>query len=248
MSLNYNKTKITTNMIPIASFKLNNLKKSICTGFCKVFFTSPKCIFAVKNKYNSMKTIRLSFLFITISLLGYSQSTIRLDQLSLTNATTGWGTVVANKSIGSNSLKIGGITYTNGVGIHSPSEIVINLAGASSRFQAIVGIDDEVSPDNANLEFQVYADNVLMWTSGIMQSTDPIRTKTIDLDITGKKYLSLVTTIGNNGTNWFDHADWVSAVFTYSGTAPICIAKSAIPAPPVINNKTYIIEKGRAAG
>lgn len=194
-----------------------------------------------------MKTIRLFLFFITVSLVGYSQSTVRLDQLNLTNATTGWGTIVSNKSIGSNSLKIGGTNYTNGVGIHSPSEIVLSLDGASSRFQAIVGIDDEVSPDNANLEFQVYADNVLVWTSGIMQSTDLIRTKTIDLDISGKKYLSLVSTIGNNGTNWFDHADWVNAVFTYTGTVPICISKSTIPAPPVINYKTYFIEKGRSA-
>lgn len=194
-----------------------------------------------------MKKIRLLLFMLVICAMGYSQNTIRLDQINLANATTGWGTIRVNKSVDNNALKINGTTYTNGVGIHSASEINLKLNGTATRFQATVGLDDEVAPSSGNIEFQVYADNALLWTSGVMKNTDAVRTQAVDVDITGKKYLSLITTIGSDGSNAYDHADWVNTQITYSGTAPTCVTKSSIPKPPVIAYKTYFMEENKPA-
>lgn len=170
---------------------------------------------------------------------------VRLDQISMTNATNGNGIIQINKSTALNPLKIGGVTYADGLGAHSPSEININLYGTAKRFQASVGVDDETSvkPNEANIEFQVYADNALLWTSGAMKYTDAIRKKNIDLDITGKTYLTLKSTIGSDGVNWSDHADWVATKISYFGTTPICIPKSSVILAPVIANAKYFYAK-----
>ena len=50
-----------------------------------------------------------------------------------------------NKSIGGNTITLGGVTYTNGIGVNSPCpEREYNLGGVCSRFQATIGVDDEV--------------------------------------------------------------------------------------------------------
>lgn len=170
---------------------------------------------------------------------------VRLDQISMANATNGNGIIQINKSTVSNALKIGGVTYTDGLGAHSPSEINLNLYQTAKRFQAIVGVDDEVSvkPNEANIEFQVYADSKLIWTSGAMKYTDAIRAKAIDLDITGKAFLTLKATIGSDGVNYSDHADWVATKITYYGTTPICISKSSVILAPTIANAKYFYAK-----
>jgi len=191
-----------------------------------------------------MSKVKLILLLFSISVLAFSQTT-RLEQISLTNGTNGFGSIKINKSTMGNPLKMNAVTYANGVGVFSPAEINLNLFGTATRFQATVGIDDEVSakPNEANLEFRVLADNKLIWSSGIMKYTDSIRTKTIDVDITGKNFLTLITTVGSDGVNSSDHADWVLTTITYNGTKPICVSKSSVILTPKINNGNYFFAK-----
>lgn len=148
-----------------------------------------------------------------------AQNTIRLDQLNLSNATTGWGTIKKNLSIDGNPLKINGTTYSYGVGTHSASQINLFLYGTASRFQAIVGVDDETVGGSANLEFQVIGDGATLFTSGIMNYNTP--SKTIDINTSGINILKLIVNLGSDGVNWSDHADWCNATLTYNGVAPI---------------------------
>jgi len=191
-----------------------------------------------------MKRAVFLYLLLAISSLVYCQ-TIRLDQINLTNGTNGFGSIKINRSTMSNPIKLNGITYPNGVGVHSPSEIILNLFGKATRFQATVGIDDDVSakPNEANLEFKVLADQKLIWSSGIMKYTDALRTKNIDLDLTGYYFLTLITTLGSDGVNYSDHADWASAILTYSGSKPICIPKGSDVLSPKINNGNYFFAR-----
>jgi hypothetical protein len=46
----------------------------------------------------NIKVIQL-LCFVGISILGYSQNTIRLDQINLSNATSRWGTSHINQSV-----------------------------------------------------------------------------------------------------------------------------------------------------
>lgn len=192
-----------------------------------------------------MKAFQLFFLFCVFSIIGYSQNIVQVNQINLANATTGWGTIHLNLSVNGDPLKIKGVTYADGVGVNSASEIHLNLNRTATRFQASVGLDDAVSPNSGNVEFKVLADNELVWSSGIMKNTDAIRLKTIDLDITGKMYLSLVVTLGSDGINWYDRANWVQTKITYSGNTPICIPKSALVLAPVITDKYFFIETGK---
>ncbi len=51
---------------------------------------------------------------------------------------------------------MGGIVYEKGLGLHADSEAVYNLDGKYTRFQAIAGIDDEVT-GTGDAIFRVYA-------------------------------------------------------------------------------------------
>ena len=66
-----------------------------------------------------------------------------LAKLKLSGMITGWGTARANRSVDGNDLRIGGRKFDAGVGTHAASVMVVQPNGAT-RFQASVGVDDEV--------------------------------------------------------------------------------------------------------
>ena len=82
----------------------------------------------------------------------------------------GWGPVERDRSNGEQgatdgiAMKIGGVTYTKGLGVHSTSQIVFNLGGGYTTFLADIGIDDEVG-NAGSVIFQVLADGVSIFTS-----------------------------------------------------------------------------------
>jgi hypothetical protein len=132
-------------------------------------------------------------------------------------AYTGSGTLVANRSIGGNPITLNGVIYTNGVGVNSYSGLEYRLGAVASRFQADVGVDDEVGT-NGSVVFQVYADGLKIYDSGIMTGGGPHRT--INLDVTGVNRLTLGVNDADDGiTN--DHADWAGARVIVSNPVPM---------------------------
>jgi alpha-galactosidase len=113
-----------------------------------------------------------------------------------------------DKSISGNTLTLAGTTYTKGIGVNSRSGVEYNLGGVCTRFQAKIGIDDE-SGNNGSVIFQVYADGAKIYDSGAM--TGSSATKTIDLDMTGVRRLTLGIDDDNDGIS-NDHADWANAL------------------------------------
>jgi len=130
----------------------------------------------------------------------------------------GWGTMTKDRSIGGDSIKLGGVTYNKGLGVHAFSGIEYNLGGVASRFRAVVGVDDEeIGQGPGSVDFQVYADGAQIYDSGVMYTNTP--PKTIDLDVTGVGRLVLGVNDADDGIN-FDHADWANALVIVSNTVP----------------------------
>jgi uncharacterized protein (TIGR01370 family) len=132
-----------------------------------------------------------------------------------TSATNGWGPVERNLSNGEQNsgdgkaIKLGGVTYAKGLGVHANSRIAYALSGACSSFTASIGLDDEVrfQTQNGSVVFQVWADGTKLYDSGVMTPTTA--TKSVNVNLSGRTSLELVVTDAGNG-NWYDHADWAN--------------------------------------
>ncbi|WP_461071835.1 NPCBM/NEW2 domain-containing protein [Spirosoma horti] len=143
---------------------------------------------------------------------------IYLSDLNWVTASNGHGPVEKDRSNGESAagdggtIKLNGVTYAKGLGVHAPSEITYNLNGQYAHFLTDMGIDDEMTNGGCGtVNFQVYVDNVLVYDSGTM--TPASATKSIDLNVTGKQTLKLVVTNGGDNVTC-DHADWAGARLT----------------------------------
>jgi NPCBM/NEW2 domain/Pregnancy-associated plasma protein-A/Secretion system C-terminal sorting domain len=134
-------------------------------------------------------------------------------------ATTGYGNVNKDKSTDNNALRIGGVTYAKGLGVHAFSEVTYNLntisGGGFTSFEAVIGRDDEGDGCGNDVTFEVFVDNV---SKGIWVKTKDQSGQQIAIDITGKSTLRLVVNLGNDGSYSCDHADWADAKLTKNTT------------------------------
>lgn len=157
-----------------------------------------------------------------------SLKTIWIDEMDISKATTGTGTAQANKSIDGNPIAMNSQQYERGLGVHSPSQLNINLYGRAKRFTAIVGIDDEVRSSEqqqrrrrwrrrtGSVDFKVVGDGKLLLESGVLRTGN--EPNELDVDLTGVKKLRLIVKEVDN--NYNDHADWAMAKIEYTGKKP----------------------------
>ncbi|MGN6628154.1 MAG: NPCBM/NEW2 domain-containing protein [Tepidisphaeraceae bacterium] len=163
-----------------------------------------------------------------------------LNWLSMTN---GWGSAERDQSNGGqatgdgNTLTLNGATYAKGLGVHASSEIVYNLNGVYRGFLSDIGVDDEVT-SGASVKFQVYADGVLVYDSGVMTASSA--TKAVALDVTGVNQLRLVVTDAGDG-NTSDHADWANARLTTAAIPPAPVAPTALYATYNVAAPTQVL-------
>jgi hypothetical protein len=130
-----------------------------------------------------------------------------LIDLPWVSATSGQAKPRRNRSVDEKPLTVAGKVYERGIGTHAPSEIVYDLGGRYSGLTALVGIDDEVPPDNgeADVIFQVFGDGKKLFDSGSVRRGS---LKPVAVPLTGVKELKLVVD-PNGGLGW-DHADWLN--------------------------------------
>ncbi|WP_262286351.1 NPCBM/NEW2 domain-containing protein [Micromonospora sp. MA102] len=127
------------------------------------------------------------------------------------SATAGWRSVLKDRAVSGNPIRLAGTEYAKGIGTHANSEVAYDLEPTDTRFVAIVGIDDvqRTSP-NASVVFQVLADGMVVYDSGLMRAQPYSPPQRVELDILGVERLVLrVTDAGD--TNNSDHADWADA-------------------------------------
>jgi hypothetical protein len=96
--------------------------------------------------------------------------------------------------------------------------MIYNLGGVCSVFSAEVGVDDLWNSTRGSVVFQVFADDVKIWDSGLMIYSDPFRA-TGSLPVVGVQKLKLVITDGGNG-GVDDYADWAIPVITCDPVPP----------------------------
>jgi alpha-galactosidase len=156
-----------------------------------------------------------------------ADETVWLSSLDIGKTQQGWGTPHANKSVDGKAIKIAGKQFERGLGTHAESILYVDLKGGSSRFTAMVGVDDEVLKGAGSAEFRILGDRKVLFQSGVMKPGEAA--KKVDVDVTGVKTLMLIVGDGGDGMNW-DHADWADAKFQVTGTRPVTIDAPAEPA------------------
>ena len=168
--------------------------------------------------------------------------TVYVSDLGYTPVANGWGPVEKDTSNGESAagdghpITLNGVAYLKGLGVHANGEVDVALNGAYTRFQSDVGVDDEVG-DAGSVTFQVWADGVKLYDSGLMTGT--AATKNIDVDVTGKQTLRLIVTDGGDGFG-FDHADWAGARLVPTGAAP----RQRLPQRPAVHHRVQRLGPG----
>ncbi|HEX5244858.1 MAG TPA: NPCBM/NEW2 domain-containing protein, partial [Tepidisphaeraceae bacterium] len=125
------------------------------------------------------------------------------------------------------------VTYAKGLGTNAISQIVYNLGGAYTNFLSDVGIDDEETT-NGTVDFQVLADGVKIFDSGVMTPTST--TQSFNLNITGVKQLTLICGDAGDGPD-YDHGDWAGARLIPSSTPVVPVAPSNLSASAISSSQ-----------
>ncbi|MCP5537162.1 MAG: NPCBM/NEW2 domain-containing protein [Akkermansiaceae bacterium] len=163
------------------------------------------------NKYLSTLTLAA----ILSGMTTINAKDVWLDELDLSAMSSGYAKPQAKKSLDGRPISINKKIHLRGVGTHADSRMVIKLDGKARGFHAVVGVDDEANL-SATVRFTVIADGEMLFDSGVLRL---FQSKTVDVDLTGKKFLTLVIDGGGDGIT-ADHADWADARISYDGEKP----------------------------
>lgn len=112
-----------------------------------------------------------------------------------------------DESVTGGMLRLGGRTFSRGLGTQSRTELTYLVRGEYARFKAILGIDDSVGA-SGSVVFRVYGDDRRLYESPLVRGGD--RPIPISLDLTGVLLLRLEVDYGDEG-DAADLADWVDA-------------------------------------
>lgn len=106
--------------------------------------------------------------------------TVYLDELDTRYMVQDWGYPQVNKSVLGGPLRVAGVQYDRGIGTHSISRLLVALEGKALSFSGWAGADD-LNDFGGNMEFELIADEVLVWTSGVLHKGMPALPFCIDL-------------------------------------------------------------------
>ena len=162
-----------------------------------------------------------------------------ISSIAWVSATTGYGNVQTNSSVGGNTLTLRGVTYASGIGTHAVSNIVYNLNGAYTSFLSDIGIDDEeLAKGIGSVDFQVIGDGKVLFDSGILTNASSI--VSLDVNVTGVQQLTLLATNGVANSIDYDHADWAGARLVATGAAPAAIVASELAPKSTISSVAIV--------
>jgi alpha-galactosidase len=104
-----------------------------------------------------------------------------------------------------NRLSVKSAFYKQGFGTHANSQHIFYINRLFNRFTTDYGIDTGAESAGSAI-FEIWGDGKLIWSSAkIIRDELP---RHIEVDITGVKYLGLITTDAGDG-NSGDHTDWL---------------------------------------
>lgn len=114
-----------------------------------------------------------------------------------------------DRSVANRPLRLGGIEYAKGLGVHSRSEIAFDVERRYRQFAATIGIDDAVRP-RGNVVFRILADDREVFHSGPVTGRDEPRP--ILVDVAKARRVRLIVEYGEE-LDLADQADWADARF-----------------------------------
>jgi NPCBM/NEW2 domain len=116
---------------------------------------------------------------------------------------------VLDGSVDERDLRVGGSTYTKGIGMHSSGRLRYALRGAYRRFEAMVGLDDKTGR-RGSVRVRVLGDGRPLDVGFADELTAKNGPVSFRADVTGVKELTLEVDPGRGG-NVQDHVDWADA-------------------------------------
>jgi len=129
---------------------------------------------------------------------------LRLEQLDLSAASSGWGTPQAGRAVTGAPLSIGGVAFEHGLGTHADGVVWVTHDGAPGTFRARVGVDDAAGDERASTVFRVFGNGRELWESGLCRLGDPPREVRVDLE--GLTALELVVDDAGDGIDRYPNA------------------------------------------
>jgi hypothetical protein len=106
-------------------------------------------------------------------------------------------------------LRLGGSTYDKGLGMHGKSRVTYSLGGAYRRFEAVVGLDDEIGR-GGQARVRVVADGKALTLTGDRELTGGGEPLAVGVNVARVKELTLEVDYGARGhhvkacVNWAD--------------------------------------------
>lgn len=113
-----------------------------------------------------------------------------------------------DRNVTGGPLRLGGVEYAKGLGMHSQSRATYTLDGQFRRFRATVGLDDEARKGSAVVAVEI--DGRRIFTSGDL-SVDRGSLTLEPIDVTGAQRLTLLVDFGKFA-DIQDHVNWCDAV------------------------------------
>ncbi|MBZ0136537.1 MAG: NPCBM/NEW2 domain-containing protein [Planctomycetes bacterium] len=108
---------------------------------------------------------------------------------------------------GGGAISIGGKVFAKGLGVHSLSRLTFDLNRGFKRFISVIGLDDTAG-ELGDVEFKIYADDKLVYESGVLRRS--AGAKSIDIDVLNVSKLVLEVTAGGDD-DVLDRANWANA-------------------------------------
>lgn len=140
------------------------------------------------------------------------------SDLTPTSAVAGWDVVHYDEDLNGGVLTLRNadntLTFEKGIFAHVDSRIVYDVSEIGAiGFSAYVGINDgsQGYKDYASGDFEILADNVSIYKSGILQINSPAEFVSVTFP-EGTKTVTLITTKADN-SDWADHTIWADAKF-----------------------------------
>ncbi len=176
-------------------------------------------LFAVLRASKMTRMAALVVLVVFVSGLCYlnkplwSKQPVSLTKIVPYISEQAYGTRQTDKSVQSSfggpnkwtRLSVQYVFYHHGIGTHANSKHVFDINKQFTKFTTDFGIDTEAGT-KASAIFEIYGDGKLLFRSPKMGRFD--LPKHAEVNITGVKYLSLVTNDAGDG-NYDDHTDWL---------------------------------------
>jgi hypothetical protein len=138
---------------------------------------------------------------------------VHLSDLKAIKATCGYNGVQNDGCCwNGDPLRLTGVVYAKGLGVHSPSEVVYDLVSEYKRFVGRLGFHDR--PDQkgkGSVIGRVLIDGKAMRDTALFRGGDP----DVDFDVAippGSKQIALVVNDAGDGSDW-DLVDWVNVGF-----------------------------------